>query len=355
MSKVAILGDTHFGVRSDSPAFHEYYRKFYTEVFFPYLKENNIHWIIQTGDLFDRRKYVNFQTLAYAREYFFDRLVENKINLITYLGNHDVYYRNTLALNSPDLLLGEYIRGGDGCVQLITKPTNRYFGSPYFDNGTVDFIPWICEDNAKEVSDFVSKSESKICFGHFQILGFEWSIGDVCIEGVDPSYFDKYSMVISGHFHHRSNKGNIWYVGAPAEHTWSDYGSKKGFTVMDTNTRKMTFVENPYHMFNKIVYNEDNIVSEHSLFKDTYVKVIVEKKTDPYKFEQFMNNLFKVNPIDVAIVTTDLVTPAEIKDIDKIDDTGTILEKYIEAGEFQVNKDSLKQVIKKIYNEAARR
>ena len=40
--KVALVTDTHFGARSDSLAFDGYFAKFYDEVFFPYLVENDI-------------------------------------------------------------------------------------------------------------------------------------------------------------------------------------------------------------------------------------------------------------------------------------------------------------------------
>ena len=65
--KLCILGDTHFGARGDSLDFHKYFRKFYNDVFFPYLKENNITTIIQMGDLFDRIKYINFNSLYLSR------------------------------------------------------------------------------------------------------------------------------------------------------------------------------------------------------------------------------------------------------------------------------------------------
>ena len=58
--KLVILGDTHFGARGDSLDFHKFFQKFYDEVFFPYLLENDIKIVIQLGDLFDRRKFINF-------------------------------------------------------------------------------------------------------------------------------------------------------------------------------------------------------------------------------------------------------------------------------------------------------
>ena len=72
--KVALLGDTHIGARNDHPAFHKLFAKFYDDVFFPYLEQHNILHVIQLGDVFDRRKYINFSSLKLGREYFFERL-----------------------------------------------------------------------------------------------------------------------------------------------------------------------------------------------------------------------------------------------------------------------------------------
>jgi hypothetical protein len=74
---VAILGDTHFGARGDSPHFHNYFAKFYNDVFFPYLEKHNILHIVQLGDVFDRRKFVNFNSLKQSIEYFFDKLYKD--------------------------------------------------------------------------------------------------------------------------------------------------------------------------------------------------------------------------------------------------------------------------------------
>jgi len=106
--KIAILGDTHFGMRGDSIAFHNHYREFYTKTFFPYLVQNGITTIFQLGDLFDRRKYISFQSLALCRRYFFDQLVKHNIQCRVLLGNHDIFFKNTLEVNSPDLLLRDY-------------------------------------------------------------------------------------------------------------------------------------------------------------------------------------------------------------------------------------------------------
>ena len=40
--KIALLNDTHFGCRNDSPAFLKFQTRFYKDIFFPYLIENDI-------------------------------------------------------------------------------------------------------------------------------------------------------------------------------------------------------------------------------------------------------------------------------------------------------------------------
>ncbi len=106
--KIAILGDTHFGMRGDSIAFHNHYKDFYLNTFFPYLVDHGIRTVFQLGDLFDRRKYISFQSLALCRNYFFDQLVKHDIQCHVLLGNHDIFFKNTLEVNSPDLLLRDY-------------------------------------------------------------------------------------------------------------------------------------------------------------------------------------------------------------------------------------------------------
>jgi hypothetical protein len=61
-------------MRGDSLEFHAHYKKFYDKVFFPFLVENNIGVVYQLGDLFDRRKFINFNSLYLSRQYFFNKL-----------------------------------------------------------------------------------------------------------------------------------------------------------------------------------------------------------------------------------------------------------------------------------------
>jgi predicted phosphodiesterase len=350
--RIAILGDCHFGMRGDSIPFHNIYRKFYTEVFFPYLKDNNITTVFQMGDLFDRRKFIGFQTLALSRKYFFDPARDQGIQLHILLGNHDIAFKNTLEVNSPQLLLQEYSN-----ITIYDAPSTQNLEG---DETSIDVIPWICSENEQEIQDFIKASGSQICFGHFELAGYEMDRGNVCHEGMSDEILKKYDIVLSGHFHHRSSNGHIFYVGTPGEMTWADYNDKRGFHIFDTDTRELEFIENPFKIFHKIMYDdcqetlESITTKDLDQYKNTIVKVIVANKTNPVLYDMFLDNLYKVGPLDVSIVE-DFTDYSEISDediVDQSDDTITILDKVIETLELDLDKDKLRNIMREIYLEA---
>ena len=58
--KIALITDLHFGARNDNQGFANYFQRFYSQIFFPYLKEHNIDTVVDLGDTFDRRKFISF-------------------------------------------------------------------------------------------------------------------------------------------------------------------------------------------------------------------------------------------------------------------------------------------------------
>jgi DNA repair exonuclease SbcCD nuclease subunit len=348
--KICILGDSHFGARGDSLDFHAHFKRFYDEVFFPYLIENNINVVFQLGDLFDRRKFINFNSLYQSKEYFFDKLVQHNITMYALVGNHDIAYKNTLEVNSPELLLKEYSN------IIITKDFQTYI----IDDIPIDCVPWLCDDNEQEIFQKMKDSKSQICFGHFEIAGFEMDRGNVCNEGIDKASLSKYDVVLSGHFHHKSTNDNITYVGTPYEMTWADYQDAKGFHIFDTSTREMEFVRNPYSMFVKLTYDDTKQDFEwwkgcdFVSMKNTYVKVVVINKQNPYLFDNVIDNLYKVGVSDISIVEdfTDTALENDQELIDQAEDTMTILGKYIDNLTLNVDNDKLKALMREVYIEA---
>ena len=348
--KICILGDTHFGMRGDSLEFHRYYKKFYDDVFFPYLIDNKIDTVFQLGDLFDRRKFINFNSLYLCRKYFFDKLRDNNITLHTLLGNHDVTFKNTLEVNSTSLLLKEYEN-----IKIYDE-----FDKVSFDGVEIDIVPWICTDNQDEIFTQIKDSKNQICFGHFEIDGFEMDRGNVCHGGIDKKPLNKYDIVLTGHFHHKSNDGHIYYVGTPGEMTWADYNDPRGFHIFDTATRDLEFVRNPYQMFFKVTYDDGTQDFEfwknydYDSMKESYVKVVVLNKQNPYLFDNVVDNLYKAGVADISIVEdfTEILIEDDQELIDQAEDTMTILSKYIDNLTLNVESDKLKTLMRELYIEA---
>ena len=345
--KIAILGDTHFGVRSDSKEFTESYRKFYTDIFFPYLVENNITDVYQLGDLFDRRKYVNFYTLSECRNYFFDVAQRLGIKLHILVGNHDIFWRESLSVNSPDLLLKDYNN-----ITLYEKPT-----TVVVDDVVIDMVPWICKENENEVYEFFTRSAADYCFGHFEISGFQMYKGVDSHAGLDPQLFNRYAKVLSGHYHHRSTRGNITYVGTPSEHTWADYNDPRGFHILDTSTDNLEFIENPHRMFTMFYYDDtqvDPFAIETTQFANQHVKLVVVNKSDFYKFDQFIDRVYQQNPLELKIIEdmSEFEAAAVSDDDLDVEDTLTLLSQYCDNVVAEVDKDRLKTLMKTLYIEA---
>ena len=116
---IALLNDSHFGVRNDSQAFQNYQLKFFDEQFFPFMQENNIKTLIHLGDVVDRRKFINHQTASIFRKRFFDRLYEEQIDTHIIIGNHDTYFKNTNEVNAIENLYTTFDKRNEPFIYTI--------------------------------------------------------------------------------------------------------------------------------------------------------------------------------------------------------------------------------------------
>lgn len=294
MSKVALITDLHFGCRNDSDIFRRFLGDFYSKVFFPVIDARGITTVVDLGDTFDRRKYINFNTLNHAREVLFQPLHDRNIETHVIVGNHDIFFRNTNEVNSPQQLLRQY----DNLRIYSEITTIRLYGLP------VTIIPWINPQNERSVLEYIKNDTTRVAMGHLEVSGFEMDPGMMCTEGYDSNIFKKYDMVMSGHFHHKSTKGNLTYLGNPYELTWADYGDVRGFHIFDTVTQELEFIANPFKMFYKLYYNDETetpTLPDENL-EGKYIKVIQAKKTNPVKFDKYFENLYAQNPADIQII-----------------------------------------------------
>ena len=341
--KVAIITDQHFGFKKGSKLYLDYFQKFYDEVFFPTIKKHKITTVLDLGDTFDNRKGCDLFSLDWAKRNYFNPLQQQGIDLVSIIGNHTAYYKNTNDINTNDLLLREYDN-----ITIFSECTELEVGGL-----PILFIPWINQENSERTYKMIKETKAKVAMGHLELNGFVATHGHVMDVGADFECYDKFTHVFSGHYHTRSSNGKIYYLGNPYEMFWNDVNDKRGFHIYDTETLKLKTINNPNALYKIINYNDTpRQLFKFSDYNGKIVKVVVRQKTSEKEYDMFMDSLMKANPSDVKVVerTDDLVFGGDI--VEQTEDTITLLDKYVDDLETNLNKSRIKGIIKKIYQEA---
>ena len=341
--KIAIITDQHFGARKGSKQFHSYFKKFYDNVFFPYLEEHKIDTVIDMGDTFDNRRSIDLWSIDWAKETYFDRLQDMGITLHSVVGNHTAYYKDTNEVNTIDLLLKEYEN-----ITTYSETTSIEVGGC-----NILLVPWINEENKEASLGLIKASQAPVAMGHLELNGFVATAGHVMDHGMDMDPFKKFKKVYSGHYHTRSNVGNIYYLGNPYEMFWNDCEDPRGFTIFDTETLEQTPINNPYRLFYKIYYEDHN----YKLFntkelKDKIIKLIVRKKTSQKQFEKFIDKLYSTGIQELKIIENYVLNESEDFVAEEDENTISLLNRYIDDSDFECDKNIIKGILQKIYAEA---
>jgi len=341
--KVAIITDQHFGARKGSKFLHEYFKKFYDTVFFPYLEEHGITTVVDMGDTFDNRRSIDLWSLEWAKENYYDRLEAMGVTVHTIVGNHTAYYKDTNAINSVGLLLGQYKN-----VKVYSEPEEVRL-----DKLKVLFIPWINAENHQNTVDAIKGTTSNCAMGHLELNGFRAHRGHVMEDGMECNLFEKFTKVFSGHYHTRSDDGKIFYLGNPYEMFWNDVNDPRGFHIFDTETLELTQINNPYKLFYNIYYEDTPYqLFDASEYENKIVKIIVRKKSNPKEFEKFIDKLYHVGIQDLKIVENFEIHENEDFEVDEEENTISILNRYIEESEVEFDKNIIKNIFQDLYRQA---
>lgn len=340
MSKVIILGDTHFGARNGNRALREHRVLFFTKVFWPYVVKNHITDIIQTGDLFDDRKALRHEDIADCQWYLLDLAKQFNIKTHIIVGNHDVPHKTDLK---------------ESAQEVLGIPAYRQVADANIGGRMVRFCPWICDENYEEILHWIERGGDTL-IGHFGINEFEMQLGAKCNDGLSAALFKDWKHVLSGHFHHQSNKLNIQYVGTPYQMSWADYESQHGFWVWDTDEDTFEFIANNNRLFYKYTWHEDLLKADLPDHKDKFVRLEVKDKPDVKAFERFVTLINAQEPAELKIVEqfeqyhSDTVT-----DMLELAETEELMDQYVDDVATGDDKSAIKALMRDIYAEAKTR
>jgi len=341
--KVAIITDQHFGFKKGSKLYHDFFLKFYDEVFFPELQKRGITTVIDMGDTFDSRKTIDFWSLDWAKKNYFDRLRDMGIELVSVVGNHTAFYKNTNEINTINLLLREYDN-----INVIVDAQEVNVGGL-----DVLFVPWVNTDNTEFTYNKINDTKAKVVMGHLELNGFYAHYGYTMEDGADILPYEKFDRVFSGHYHTRSDNGRIFYLGNPYQMFWNDVNDARGFHIFDTETLELEAIDNPFTLYEIIYYNDTpRQLVKFTDYTNKIVKVVVKQKSNEKEYDRFLEALMKVNPYDVKIVEKIDNLSFDDEIVNQTEDTMTLLDKYVDDLETDLNKSKIKSLIKNIYQEA---
>jgi DNA repair exonuclease SbcCD nuclease subunit len=335
---VAILTDMHIGYKKNSKVHHDYFFKFYNEIFFPYLAANNIATIIQLGDVTDNRRSLELDCIHLIKRLYYDKLKDKQIHTI--VGNHEVFFKDSNEINSPELILDGYnnIKTYSECDTIT------------IDNRNIDLIPWINPSNYNSTLQFINSSKSQIALGHLETNGAMLMPGYNLSHGTDPNIFKKYIKVLSGHIHFRSIYDNIHYIGNPYEMNWGDQNSVRGFTILDTSNLKTKFIKNPYKLHHTIRYSEDVDISDVEKYRGCIIKISVDDIDNSKNLEYYVKELESVAysvtvlETDNTIINTESFTEDTIVNSTMLE----LFEEYLQST--NLANDGVMDIIKNIYH-----
>jgi hypothetical protein len=141
------------------------------------------------------------------------------------------------------------------------------------------------------------------------------------------------------------------------EFFWSDAHDPKYFHIIDTETREIEKVHNPYTLFEKIVYNDEKIDYNNydvTNLDNKFVKVVVVNKSDTFLFDRFIDRIQNQNIHELKIAENFNEFIGENVDDEglAVDDTGQLVDDYIDGVDTDLDKDRIKVNMRELMTEA---
>jgi len=201
--KTVVFTDIHFGLRHNS-AEHNKDCLDFLDWLIAEARLRGAETCIFMGDWHHHRSNINILTLDYTMQAL-RKLNASFKKCYVMVGNHDLFYREKRDIHS--MVVGSEFPN----IVLVDAPMVE---------GDVALIPWLVEDEWREVTDI----KTKYIFGHLELPGFKMNaMVEMPDHGtLNADHFKHQDFVFSGHFHKRQAKGKINYIGNPFGHNYSD-------------------------------------------------------------------------------------------------------------------------------------
>lgn len=336
-----LVGDLHCGLRGDNTWNENNLYDVFKQIV-AYCKKNKITTIFQSGDFFDVRKATTQTTMNFIREKVNPLMEEAKLTMYTLVGNHDCQFKDKIQPNAVREILSQY-----EWFHVVDKPDTVEIWTEDDQQKWIDLIPWICQENSQEVFDFIKKSTSEFCLGHFELSGYYFYKNSKADHGLQPDFLKKYERVFSGHYHHANEGDNIFYIGTPLTMSANDEDEIRGFYEFDA-TKDLKFIPNPVCHHRMISYPKNKNVDLDE-YKNISVRLMItEIDNDLPKFQTELEKVaYELTVIDKLRNESDIDTDFEIES------SYSLMVKYIEGmNHTEEDKAEIKRLVSELHTEA---
>lgn len=331
--KSLVIGDVHFGCRSNNKTWLTSQIDFFNKQIIPNINKNSYDNVIFLGDVFDIRYSTNTEVGIEVKK-LFRKLANICKDIYIIAGNHDYYspIEDFEEYNVYELVFGK---------EFTDVYTNIHFiQNSYIRVEDVLMLPWYYTENDEKFNKVISENkDAKIIYCHSDLSS--WTEERVSMLSNKTIY--------AGHIHYpwEDKKHNLYNLGACCSFNFNDVNQKRYIYVINDGKIELK-IENTTTPLFKRFYNEEIFTLSELEFKNSIVQLCVSQSNiNKARYIEHIKDI-KATYIDanvkVNIVDDDIIEKIEGVKFD------TNIEKYIKdnipehlSEKYELIKEQLKE------------
>ena len=293
-----VIGDLHFGIKSNSVTWLESQLDFFDKQIFDIIENKNIDKVVFLGDIHDIRYSINQQIGIELRNLFrkmLDRYPDKMFIIVA--GNHDYYspLEEFSYYNFYELVFGEEFQKCHPNLKIINQ-------DPWMDSDGSLYLPWYWTENTDHFDEILYNydfsREVTAVYCHADLT---------CWPGARIGSL-RGCPVFSGHIHYIVNDpiGNLHNLGAALALTFNDVNQSRYVYIIEDNEIVEQIENNTTPKFKRL-YNEEIFTDDESIFINSNVQLCVSttlinkaKYIDQIKFikNKYVDSNIRLHVID---------------------------------------------------------
>lgn len=335
-----LIGDMHFGVKSNSITWLEYQLEYIRKQLFEIIDTQHIDRIVFLGDLFDVRYSINQQIGIEVKNLIRELSKRFKGDIFFIAGNHDYYspLEEFAGYNAYELVFGK---------EFVDTYKNCHFVTiePYLSSDGALFLPWYFTENTDHFDEILYrydfKNEVKVIYCHTDLS--VWPGARITALRGKPVY--------SGHIHnvYEDPIGNLHNLGAALPLTFNDVNQSRYLYILE-DYNIVDKIENITTPKFKRIYNEQIFTIDDSYFDNSFIQLCISNSNiNKAKYIDRLKEIklkFISNNIRVHIIDDN-----EIEQLQNIDGFNTNINQYIEENIPDNLKEKYELIKKKLFEE----